>query len=83
MCWRSGDRKAVSTSRATVPHKCRIFSNLDDSTRDFLNYISSTDSEDNDLSLDFSTESDNASNRVKTWYPCSTQAPENAKVSEL
>lgn len=53
---RSDDTDIVSTSCGTVPWKRRFFSDVEDSTRDFLDDISSTDSMDNFSSLDFSTE---------------------------
>lgn len=43
----------ASTSRVTAPSKRRISGNLDAPTREFLDNISSTDSEDNFYSLDF------------------------------
>lgn len=42
---RSDETETVLTSHATTPWKCRIFSDLGNLTRDFLDDISSTDSE--------------------------------------
>lgn len=58
----------------TVPQERRISSDWDNCTRDFFNYISSSDSKNNVLSLGFNTESDNG----RKW-----QEPEIAKVSIL
>lgn len=44
---RSGDTEIVSTPHGTALQKRRIFSDLDNSTSDFPDNISSTDFEDN------------------------------------
>lgn len=60
------DTEMESTSLATAPRKCRIFGDLDNSTHNLLDDVSSTDCEDNFLSLDFSTKSDSAPNQPRT-----------------
>lgn len=57
---RSGDMAMTSTSRAIALRKRCVSSNLDKLTHDFLGDISSTDSEGNFYSWDFSMESKSA-----------------------
>lgn len=56
----SGDMAMTSTSRAIALRKRCVSSNLDKLTHDFLDDISSTDSEGNFYSWDFSMESKSA-----------------------